>query len=590
MNVIIFDFEVFKEDTLLGTIILDGEKQTVYQTWNINDIKNFYLKHSDDIWIGHNNEGYDNYILEAIIKGENPKKISDEIVEGHEQKWLRLKLNYYDLMRYHPASLKSIEAFVGKNISETEVDFNLDRKLTEEEKKLTESYNRDDLNQTLEDFYFLEKEFNLRLDIIKEFNLDIKHLHTTETRLAAEVLKAKKIEGIENQIVKPKLYDNLRVKNQEVLNYYLNSEWKTGKSLNVKFCGVEHKLAQGGIHAALEKVYFKEAYYFDVSGYYNLIMINLNLLPRSISDEGKKLYEYMYHEQLRLKKIDPVKRQVYKVICLAVFGAQNNEYCDFYDPSQGDLVRLSGQMFLVDLLEKLENYVEVIQSNTDGIIASPINGYGREDIKKIIDEWQERTGFVLKFDTVYDIYQRDVNNYMYRDDKGEIHVKGEALKPYMGLQSPYYSDSYKSKEPVVISHCIVEWFMNRKTPEQFIKENKNNLRMFQYICKKNSYDWLEYQVNEGKDVKITKLQHVNRAFASNSINKGMIYKCKKEGKSPRAKVSNLPDNVLVFNDEILSDEAINKLTNMIDYNYYVDRAYERIREFYRYELIKDIII
>ena len=67
-------------------------------------------------------------------------------------------------------SLKTTECVVGKNISETPVDFNLDRPLTEEERLLTESYNRDDLEQTRDNFYAQFDDFALRLDNIKEFN------------------------------------------------------------------------------------------------------------------------------------------------------------------------------------------------------------------------------------------------------------------------------------------------------------------------------------------------------------------------------------------------------------------------------------
>ena len=68
----------------------------------------------------------------------------------------------------------------------------------------------------------------------------------------------------------------------------------------------------------------------------------------------------------------------------------------------------------------------------------------------------------------------------------------------------------------------------------------------------------------------------------------MIYKCKSDGK--RAKVSNLPDSVFVYNEEILSDEAKQKLEQKIDYQYYVERAYERIQEFINIECIKEIVI
>lgn len=574
MKIVIFDFEVFRYDVLLGAIVLNpGEAPKLIQTWDLSKIKSFYYDNINAIWVGHNNSHYDNYILQAVIAGQNPYSISKSIIKRVSPPRLNLKLDYYDLMSGHFCSLKALEAFDGKNISESEVDFDICRSLNSEEKKEVESYNRDDLDQTYDDLIRLKDEFQLRLDIIKEFSLPLDALHYTEAQIAAKALGAKKIQGVEGMPSEPRIYPNLQVKNQEALGFYLGKSWewrnKNKKSLDLYFCGTKHTVAAGGIHAG-EIRCEKEAYYLDVSGYYNLIMINYNLLPRSIPDEGRQLYEYMYHEQIRLKKINPTKRKVYKVILLAVFGAQSNQYCDFYDPNQGDLVRLTGEMFLIDLLEKLEGKFDVIQSNTDGIMVKPLMGVDGESLMPIIEEWQKRTGFVLKVEKIYDIVQRDVNNYMYRDENGKIHTKGEAVKYYGDWENPFSLNAYNSKEALIIHQCIVEYYMNGKKPEEVVEQYKRQPKLFQYICKPQTYDFLTFE--DGNVVK--KLQKVNRCFAGKEL--GMIYK-NKPNKHDR--YASLPPRVFVHNGETRSEEAINELTKKIDYPYYVARAYERIGEF-----------
>ena len=54
MNIIIFDFEVFKYDTLLGVIELHNNEEKLIQMWNLDDIKNYFyswhaptISHSD---------------------------------------------------------------------------------------------------------------------------------------------------------------------------------------------------------------------------------------------------------------------------------------------------------------------------------------------------------------------------------------------------------------------------------------------------------------------------------------------------------------------------------------------------------------
>lgn len=595
-KIIIFDFEVFKYNTLLGAIVINGGEIELFQSWNLEEIKNFYKEHINDIWVGHNNSWYDNFILKAIISNKNPYSVSKLIIESKEFEYKKSNTPpyYFDIFLTHPGSLKAIECANGKNISETNVDFDIDRELTTEEKELTESYNFDDLEQTFENFLETFDELKLRLLMIQEFNLDMDTLHCSEAQCAERVLGASKIKNIESWYVAPQIYPNMKIKNQEVLDFYLKEKFRMEKqSFVFDLCGVSHKLAKGGLHGAEKFCHVDWAYYFDVSGYYNLIMLLKGLLPRTIPEEGKKLYEYMYHHQLELKKTNPMMRSVYKRILLAVFGSMLNEWTRFYDPQHGTLITILGQLYIIDLLEKLEGKIRLIQTNTDGVIAKPLNEKYEKEMIDIINEWQERTGFTLKLDKIYDIHQRDVNNYIYRDENGKINIHGELTKYYNSWEKVLQKDVFNAKEPPIIHHGIVEFYMNKKLPEQIVEENKNNLRMFQYCCRKNSFDWLEYEeINlENAEVKVTKLQHVNRVFAMKSDKYlGMIYKRKYEGKTTKAKVQNLPDSVFVYNNEILSKETVNKLVNEIDYDYYVKRIYERIEELIYIPVIKDLKI
>lgn len=588
-NLIIYDYEVFKYDTLLGAIIINDDV-TVYQTWDLTEQLQFYLDNKESIWLGHNNSGYDNFILEAVVKGwssEQIKALSDKIITTRK-KYLSIPLNYYDLMEGF-TSLKLLECAMGKNISTSEVDFAIDRPLTDEEKRKTESYNRDDLFQTLDDFDCLKGAFLLRLDVIKEFGLSLDNLHVTGTQLAENVLHAEYTDGIESWRVPPTLYPQLQVKNKDVLDFYLNEDFKSGKKLSVELCGVKHQLGSGGIHAARSKYHADWAYYFDVSGYYNLVMINYDLLPRSIPEEYRQFYKDMYKKQLEMKVTAPEKRWTYKVILLSVFGAMTNEWCKFYDPYRGQLVTITGQIFLVDLLEKLEGKVELVQSNTDGIIAKPLPGVSDEELLSIIDEWQQRTGFELHLDKITDIHQRDVNCYMYKNKKGEICTLGD-VKHYMASDDIFYYKSYNAKEPWIIAKCIVEYFMGRKLPEQTIAETADDLQMFQCICKKGTFDGLEYEYTDIDGQRSTIiLPSISRAFALRTdYGTGILSKTRKEGKITKTKIAGMPDSVFIYNEDIHDNTAKAEIQSKIDWQYYVNRAYERIQEFLDIKLLKDV--
>ena len=97
-----------------------------------------------------------------------------------------------------------------------------------------------------------------------------------------------------------------------------------------------------------------------------------------------------------------------------------------------------------------------------------------------------------------------------------------------------------------------------------------------------SYDYLQYEAftNTCENIK-ERLQNINRAFASNSNTEfGTIIKYKiVDGKVKKARLQSLPQNVFVYNNDIREPEIISELTKKIDYDYYVNRIYERLGEF-----------
>ena len=300
MNIIIFDFEVFKYDTLLGVIELHNNEEKLIQMWNLDDIKNYFYAHRNDLWVGHNNWGYDDLILEGIIENKDPYNLSCTLINSKFKPRCKLKFFSYDLMNSseHKYKLKLTELLIGKNIHTTEVDFNINRPLNEEEILKTNSYNKSDLEQTLYNFKAMYKKVKLRLDIIKEFKLPIiENLKVTGTKLAANVLGAVHDDSIQYKLIKPTIYPQLRLKNKRLLDFYLNEEFRKGCSDVIHVAGADITIAAGGAHSAIKKYHTNKFLYFDVSGYYNLIMINFDLLPRTMNEEAKKLYVYMYHEQ-----------------------------------------------------------------------------------------------------------------------------------------------------------------------------------------------------------------------------------------------------------------------------------------------------
>lgn len=591
MNIAIFDFEVFRYDTLLGYGFIDLKtgKCAYKQTWDLNEMRELYNTYSaDTIWVGWNSNHYDDLIFEAIVKNQvSPFVKSKELIGQKWKPFCRFPFFGYDLLNgfLNPPSLKLTEALEGDSIDTTEVDFDLQRPLTAEERAQTERYNMSDLKRTYKNFCKFKGKFELRIAMINEFNIPLQQgLRMTGTQIAAAALGAKAVPGIENQKIKPVLYPTLQVKNQQMIDWFLGEKFREKENIRLNICNTTVNFAAGGAHSECNKYHAKKAMYADISGYYNLVMMNFDLLPRTLDEAGKERYKFMYHEQLRLKKIDPGKRKIYKTICLSVFGAMNNEHTDFYDPQKALLVTSSGEMFMLDLLEKLDGLGTAFNVNTDGIMFEPFDWNDEEKIRNIIQEWVERNGFAVKTGIITDYHGRDVNCYVMREPDGELCFKGEAVKNYDISDKAFAEGAFfNCKEPPIIAKGIVAAFIDGILPEQFVEQNKNDMRLYQYTSKKNTFDYLAYKmttINTGS-VAEYQIQSPSRCFAKRDISSvGTIIKHRtKNGKHTFAKVQNLPDNVFIWNDEILSEDAVNKIVPQIDYKYYVNRIYERINEF-----------
>ena len=272
-----------------------------------------------------------------------------------------------------------------------------------------------------------------------------------------------------------------------------------------------------------------------------------------------------------------VMRGVYKIILLAVFGGENNEYTEFYDPWKGDLVMITGQLYITDLLQKLEGKIKLVQTNTDGIIVEPLEWDKRQEIIKIVEEWESRTGFVIKKVPIHNIFQRDVNNYIYTTEDGSIETKGE-YGLYNAWENIFDRMTWSVKEPPIFSHIVVDFLINGITPEETVEKNKRKLRMFQYLCKKGAFKYMKYIVKDeaGKVKSETILQNVNRCFAYNSLTDiGMIYKY---SDTKTSKYQSLPPNVIIYNDDINEESHIDDLLDKINWQYYIDTGYKKIKE------------
>lgn len=572
---IFFDCEVFACDWLVVTF--DGKDFTYIE----NDrelLQQYYNEHKNDLWIGYNCKGYDQYIIKSILLGINPKVVNDYIIRDGNAGWQfsndfkTINLNIYDCMVFGK-SLKQLESYLGVNIHETDVSFNITRPLTEDERRLNREYCRDDVYNTALVFQHLQDDFNAHIGLCKLANEPISSMSKTKAQLSAKILKAERLttkywdEEYDFQYVDcVKEYDYLH---KDVLTFFdgIRESKDPNSKYDIELYGVPHTFALGGLHGA-RKNYFYDVttndnimIHIDVGSFYPHIMTEWGLLSRAIP----KVQDFKDIMELRLKyKHEGNPLQAPLKICInGTYGQsgagkfEDGKYkvlSNVYDPKRMREVCINGQLMLLQLIEDLSQF-KLVQSNTDGVIYEvPKNAI--QDLKSIVSKWEQRTKMSMEYDYITYLAQRDVNNYIAVFDNGKIERKGWAVK----------KPSTLDYDLPIVSDAVVEYFVNGVDPSEYINKENDMMRFMKTYKLSNKYSHAIYNSEILTD-------KVYRVFASRSRKDGIVYKCKDGGKPE--KFSSCPENCKIVNTNIKGKTC----PPWLDKSWYIDEAWKRIKSF-----------
>lgn len=558
-----YDFEVFKEDWLVVIINPILKEKNVI----VNDrdsLRYYFNQHKNEIWIGYNSRNYDQYILKGLLIGINPKKINDYIINDGMKGWQidpkfrEINVNNYDVSKME--GLKVLEGFMGNDIRETSVPFDIQRKLTDDELQEVIKYCTHDVEQTMEVFLRRGDDFNAQMDLIKTFNLPLNMISLTQQQLTANILGCRKygdrIDEFDLQIV-----DCLKIeKYKHVVEWFKDkSNHNYNKKLKTDVCGIPHIFGWGGLHGCVENPIHRKGFliHVDVTSFYPSIMIEYDFLTRNCRDKSK--YKQIYDKRVELKKAGKKKEQApYKIVLNGTYGICKDKYSSAYDPRQANNVCVNGQLLLLDLLEHLEPYCEVIQSNTDGLIIQiedTDEAYNKID--DVCYEWEQRTKMSLGFDLVTEIWQKDVNNYIFRFDNGKLERKGAYVKELNDLDY----------DLPIVNEAIVKYLTENILPEKTINDC-DELKKFQKIIKLSNKYMFAWHNKE----KLT--EKTFRVFASKDYHDSYIGKQKMYGATIE-KFANTPMNCFIDNSDINKKEVPLKL----DKQWYIDLAIKRIEDY-----------
>lgn len=559
-----YDFEVFSHDWLV--VIKDTDSRTTHKIVNdVEALRELHEKNKNNIWIGFNSRSYDQYIFKAILLGMDPKKVNDHIIVEGKGGWeysglfRKVQLYNYDIMTDKFKGLKQLEGFMGNDIRETTVSFDIDRKLNPKEIEEVLFYCEHDVSQTMQVFINRKEEFESHMSLIKAFKLPLNYINKTKAQLSAIILEADKKEHDDEFSIT--FVDTINIKKySHILGWYqnpLNRDYK--KSLKIEVAGVEHIFGWGGLHGARTK--YKDEGIFvnsDVGSFYPALMIEYDFLSRNVRDKNK--YREIRDTRLVLKKNKDPMQLPYKIVLNSTYGASKDKYNNLFDPLMANNVCINGQLLLLDLIEHVEAAIPgalLIQSNTDGVMFKLPNESYIEIYKEIAKEWETRTRMDLEHDIIKKVVQKDVNNYIIVMDNEKVKSKGAYVKKLNSLDN----------DLPIVNKALMDYFIEG-IPVKTTIDNCNDLIMFQKVVKASSK--YKYALHGDKIIK----EKILRVFASRSRNDPGIYKLKKDKETPD-KIAGTPERAFIENGDIKGVLVPRKL----DKQWYIDVANKRIKDF-----------
>ncbi len=588
MKIYIYDIEVFAHDWVVVFSDTDEKEIAVFHNDTVG-LKRFMLRQGL-LFGGFNNKHYDDWVTQSMLTGADPETVkahNDFIIIQHGNGWefpfvqyqkkLFKSFDLRDDIADKGLSLKAIEGNLCQSIVESSIDFNINRKLTAAEAEEVIFYCKTDVSNTVKLYHERKSYLNGKIAVGRLKGIDESiSLSLTNPKLTATFLNATRADyGDEFDYVPP---DELMLKKyHEPFDFFRHIDYD--QKLKCDVAGVPHVYGWGGIHGAREN-YFDQStdemkiVDIDVGSYYPSMMLEYGYISRSIpSAEG---YANVYHTRIKAKhEGNDETAGALKLVLNSTYGAMKNQYNPLYDPRGANHICITGQLFLTDLIEKLEAVegFSLIQSNTDGLmIKFPVEN--EKQINEIVEEWERRTRLNMEYTEIHRIAQKDVNNYIVqvgatylirdgiktftKEDKRKINTKG-------GYVSLWQGGNFKNNSLIIVQKAVVEYFMNSVPVEDTIN-NADNIFDFQMICKTGGT--FQNTVWAVGDDKIT-VQRVNRVYAVKDSKYGLLYKVK-DGRLH--KMPDVPEHCFVDNTNCL------KVTD-IDRSFYIELAKKRIADF-----------
>lgn len=633
MRIVAYDVEIFPD---LFTIAAhdcysDNKWELVISDSKIlrESLMEFFNDVNADIYVGYNNIKFDAALIHFILNGRfnsitEVKYFADDCVNNrydsvkqfiypNKQKYspFKDKIQIDLLLMFNTVDRTSLKRLmVTLNWHQVmDLPFEPNAYVASKWKEVL-YYNHNDVAFTKRLYNVMYEEIKLRFDISREYKIEVysssrsvmggklmekmyldMHPELDQWALKEMGTKYKTIKFKDIVSEKVKFKHPTFVKIKETLDNLLitaKNNWIDESDINFNQNFIINKtrytMGVGGLHSINSPtlLYREKGLNIidaDVASFYPRLMINQKIYPKHLGVEFLELYTKIVSQRLAAKKAKiKHKAEALKITANSIFGKMGSDKEWFEDIVAMYKVTLNGQLFLMMLIEKLEEVgIDVFYANTDGITAI-VKDEQLDMYYEICNNWQKELGLELEFQEIEKMMLRDVSNYTLLKKNGDpnnpwdIKEKGDFTRE-VGLT--------KQRDAQIVPIAVYNWFYHNIPIDETIKNCKNisDLEMTVKIGKQFSPVYRYIDQDESK-IKEKYVQRVNRYYASYGKNSGMLFKVNDDLKY---------SNVLKSSQVAISNNW-NDLPNApVNYTYYINRAKDFISPFIVKQLSLELI-
>jgi hypothetical protein len=494
----VYDLETYKH--FFCAIFYNG---TEWRIFTINQIKQLidFVQDRDKVLVGFNNFTFDDCILRLICRGsvttetirEWNNKIFDE--ERHERQfsdWYKDILYAttpwafsIDIMqlwrRQERVGLKDYAIRLNfPDIMDAPYDF--DEPLDDEQKGTIIKYCSNDVMVTYEMYLKSKELIGMRHALFEEYGVDVMLKH--EAAIGSEIygkfygstwwkVKAPSFQWASVAPLLPtilfetescrsllhRLEFALLINTQEDDGGLIYTD---GWDESIKIGDISCKFGLGGLHSEDASGEFNEELVdADVASYYPAIIDKYNIFPKHLSDDWTAFLRNVRDRRLAAKKEDNViLSNSLKIVINAAAGQLLNPYSKFYDPAANAKMCLTGQLWMLKLIEMLQKEgAKVISCNTDGVLIRQ-----HPSITKVCQKWMELSGFVLEFHKFIKYARVNVNSYIAIQPDGKTKLKKD-FNIRHGIAEKHSQQ--------VVPKALEAYYKSNVAPETFVNDATN---------------------------------------------------------------------------------------------------------------------